>query len=62
MLTILMPVLTKFYYIYATFILIFSSLSEVDIEKFDEDEEEFNRNQTCLYKLFIAFLFAVVAR
>lgn len=38
------------------------SLSAVDVDQFDEEEVEFEKNQPCLYRLLVATYFAMVAR
>ncbi|XP_053400970.1 piezo-type mechanosensitive ion channel component 2-like isoform X3 [Mercenaria mercenaria] len=38
------------------------SLSSVDLDKFDESEEEFEKNQPCLYRLIVATYYAIIAR
>ncbi|XP_060599283.1 piezo-type mechanosensitive ion channel component 2-like isoform X3 [Ruditapes philippinarum] len=38
------------------------SLSGIDLDKFDETEEEFEKNQPCIYRLIVATYFAIIAR
>lgn len=39
-----------------------SSLSAIDLDKFDEEEVEFEKNQPCVYRLLVATYFAMIAR
>ncbi|KAH3768414.1 hypothetical protein DPMN_169626 [Dreissena polymorpha] len=38
------------------------SLSGIDLDRFEEEEEAFEKKQSCIYRLLVATYFAIVAR